>query len=82
MKNILFASFFALSACSQAPVKMASTPTATSSTYSGLGKDSVSENDLKKYAPPPLEPAAEHNIREMLDISFPGAGLLAPNKKQ
>ena len=75
MKNILFLSLILL-ACSQAPTK----PDGNS--YSGLGKDSVSEKDLQKYSPPPLSSEAERNIREMLDITFPGAGLLSPSQKQ
>lgn len=76
MKNILLVSFLLL-ACSQSPTKPDS-----NGSYSGLGKDSVSEKDLLKYAPPPLAPASERQIREMLDISFPGAGLLSPSQKQ
>lgn len=77
MKNILLSFLFISLACTQSPKKPDN-----QNTYSGIGKDSVSAKDLEIYAPPALDPAAERTIREMLDISFPGAGLLAPNKKQ
>ncbi len=77
MKIFIFAFFFILLACSQAPTKLNN-----KETYSGLGKDSVSESDLQKYAPQSLDPNLERTILKMLDITFPGAGLLAPNKKQ
>lgn len=77
MRNILFSCLLLALACSQAP-KKADAP----ASYSGLGKESVSEKDLQKYAPPKLDPAAEKQIREMMDITSPGAGILSPDKKQ
>jgi len=74
MKNVLFTFLFLTIACSQAPTK--------SDSYSGLGKDSVSAKDLQKYAPPKLDLQAEKKIREMLDISSPGAGMISPDKKK
>ncbi|MDG0817025.1 S9 family peptidase [Bdellovibrio svalbardensis] len=72
---ILTASLF--TACSQKSLK----PSGTDA-YSGLGKESVSEADLQKYSPTKLPPQIETKIREMMDISTPGLGLLHPNKKQ
>ncbi|WP_413289359.1 prolyl oligopeptidase family serine peptidase [Bdellovibrio sp. HCB337] len=77
MKNILLVFLFVSLACSQSPKK-----TESPSGYSGLGKESVSETDLKKYAPPSLTPQAERQIREMMDISSPGMGMLSPDKKR
>lgn len=76
MKNILWPILLLLVACSQTPKK-----TDSAAGYSGLGKESVSPKDIQRYAPPPLAPPAERNIREMLDISFPGAGLLSPDNR-
>lgn len=79
MKNILILSLFLL-ACGHSSTKTDSS--SSGGAYTGLGKESISEADLQKYAPPPLSAATERNIREMLDISFPGAGLLTPDQKQ
>lgn len=79
MKNILILSLFLL-ACGHSSTKTDFGN--NGGAYTGLGKESISEADLQKYAPPPLSSATERNIREMLDISFPGAGLLTPDQKQ
>ncbi len=49
--------------------------------YSGLGTESVSQETLKKYAPPALNPAMANKLKKMFDVTSPGMGLLAPDKK-
>lgn len=49
--------------------------------YSGLGKDSVSAETLKKYAPPALNAVMSNKLKKMFDISSPGMGALSPDKK-
>jgi dipeptidyl aminopeptidase/acylaminoacyl peptidase len=65
--NVLFAVIFStLSASAQ---------------YSGLGKDSVSAESIKKYAPPPLNPLMTNKLKKMFDITSPGMGSLSPDRK-
>lgn len=52
-----------------------------SAQYSGHGSESVSLNNLKKYAPPSLDTAVVNKLRKMFDISSPGMGMLSPDKK-
>lgn len=77
-RYILAAFLFLTLACSQTPKK----PESSSNSYSGLGKESVSDKDVQKYAPTTLDPQVDRQIRAMMDISSPGAGILSPNKKQ
>lgn len=49
--------------------------------YKGLGKESITAEQLKKYEPTKLSPAMETYIKSMLDIQTPGMGMLHPNKK-
>lgn len=51
------------------------------SQYSGLGKESISIDDIKKYAPPALSPEMTNKLKKMFDISAPGMGMLSPDKK-
>lgn len=53
----------------------------SSSSYSGLGKESVSADILKKYAPPSLNAEMSNKLKKMFDISSPGMGMLSPDKK-
>lgn len=78
MKNILIASALFLFACAHG----SQSNTSSSGSYNGLGKETVPSQDFTKYAPPPLDPAIERNIRSVIDIISPGAGLLSPNGKQ
>ena len=55
---------------------------AFSESYSGHGAESVSADQLKKYAAPALEPYLSNQIRKMLDISSPGMGMLSPDNKK
>lgn len=56
-------------------------PFALHAQYKGHGVDSVSTENLKKYAPESLNPEMTNKLRKMLDISSPGMGILSPNKK-
>lgn len=49
--------------------------------YQGLGQQSVSEETIKKYAPPALEKELSRSIQNKLDIRAPSLGILHPNKK-
>lgn len=55
--------------------------TAKNSGYQGLGRESVDEKTLAKYAPPALESNLSRKIQSLLDIRSPGMGMLAPNKR-
>ncbi len=55
--------------------------TIASAQYAGLGKDSVSADTLKKFAPPALNPVMSNKLKKMFDISSPGMGMLSPDKK-
>lgn len=50
--------------------------------YSGLGKESVSEETLKKFAPTPLSEEMQRKVTAILDIQSPGVGKIHPNGKQ
>lgn len=49
--------------------------------YKGHGADSVSGEDLKKYAPPAISVALKNKLQNYLDVSAPGMGALSPDKK-
>lgn len=49
--------------------------------YSGLGTESVSQETLKKYAPPALDPLMANKLKKMFDVTSPGMGVLSPDKK-
>lgn len=49
--------------------------------YSGHGTESVSENTLKKFAPPAVNVALKNKLQNYLDISSPGMGMLSNDKK-
>jgi len=49
--------------------------------YSGYGLDSISKEDLAKYAPPPPNPALKSAIEKLVDIRSPGAGLVSNDGK-
>lgn len=50
-------------------------------TYSGIGKDSVSPEILKKFSPPDLDLQVRERIQALLDVRSPGLGQLHPNGK-
>ncbi len=49
--------------------------------YSGHGVESVTPENLKKYAPPALSAEMANKLKKMFDISAPGLGMLSPDKK-
>ncbi len=49
--------------------------------YTGLGTESVSAETLKKFAPPALNPLMANKLKKMFDVTSPGMGILAPDKK-
>ena len=49
--------------------------------YNGHGKESVSAETLKKYAPPALNAVMSNKLKKMFDVSAPGMGMLSPDKK-
>ncbi len=63
---------FSISACTHSVPKTG---------YEGLGQESVSQEDLKKYAPPKLDNRVANKINIMLDILTPDAGIIHPNGK-
>src|SRR5205085_2401579 len=70
------AGIFLLNACASSGGKTAS------SVYKGLGKESVNEKTLMKYAPPALAPELSRKIQSYLDIRSPGLGMLSADKKK
>lgn len=54
---------------------------AQNNTYAGHGAESVSQETLKKYAPPSLDAVMTNKLKKMFDISSPGMGILSPDKK-
>jgi len=54
---------------------------ADSTSYKGLGTESVTPENLKKYAPPALNPVMSNKLKKMFDVSSPGMGMLSPDKK-
>lgn len=57
-------------ACSSSPSK---------SVYQGLGRESVDDKTLAKYAPPALNPELSRKIQSYLDVRSPGLGMLTPD---
>jgi len=54
---------------------------ADSTSYNGLGTESVTPENLRKYAPPALNPVMSNKLKKMFDVSSPGMGMLSPDKK-
>ena len=50
--------------------------TALADGYKGLGAESISPQEVAKYAAPPLDPTVSRRIQAMLDVRGPGAGLV------
>ncbi len=46
--------------------------------YKGFGRDSVTEEQLKTYAPQPISPLLKNKIEKYMDVRSPSAGLPAP----
>ena len=73
-----------LGAClSQFALQMAcsSNPSKASIGYQGLGRESVDEKTLAKFAAPPLPAELSRKIQSYLDIRSPGLGMLSPDQK-
>ncbi len=49
--------------------------------YTGLGKDSVTAETLNKYAPPPLSSDMANKLKKIFDVTASGMGILSPDKK-
>jgi dipeptidyl aminopeptidase/acylaminoacyl peptidase len=50
--------------------------------YVGLGKESISPEVVKKFAPTPLPSGLSRKIQNLLDVRAPGTGLLHPQRKE
>jgi dipeptidyl aminopeptidase/acylaminoacyl peptidase len=64
------------------PQKPVAPAPAATTTYSGLGVDSVPKEVLAKFAAPALAPEESRSISAMLDVRAPGAGLPSPDGKR
>lgn len=53
----------------------------SSAQYKGHGAESVSAEDLKRFAPPPLNPVMINKLKKMFDVTSPGMGMLSPDHK-
>lgn len=60
----------------------ATTRTLAQTPYSGHGASSLSPETIRKYAPPPLDPAVSRRIQTMLDVRSPGLGQVSPDGKR
>ena len=50
--------------------------------YAGHGAGSIPPEVVKKYAPPPLDPAVSARIQMMLDVRSPGLGIVSPDGRR
>jgi dipeptidyl aminopeptidase/acylaminoacyl peptidase len=50
--------------------------------YSGFGRESVSEEQLKTYAPTPLAPELKNSIEKYMDVRAPSPGMTGPGGRQ
>jgi dipeptidyl aminopeptidase/acylaminoacyl peptidase len=75
--NALVACLFASQSFAQAP-KQQPPPTKQPAPggYSGLGAESVSPQEVARFAAPPLAPAVSRRIQAMLDVRGAGSGIL------
>jgi dipeptidyl aminopeptidase/acylaminoacyl peptidase len=68
--------FIATAALADAPKqKPPTSPPPRSGGYSGLGAESVSPQEIARYAPPALDPRMSRKIQAMLDVRGSGTGL-------
>lgn len=65
--------FFVLTACSS------HTPQGS---YQGHGAGSLSEETLRRFAPPPLDPHLRARVETRLDLRSPGIGQITPDGKR
>ncbi|HTL38666.1 MAG TPA: prolyl oligopeptidase family serine peptidase [Kofleriaceae bacterium] len=57
-------------------------PTPPPSTYAGLGAESMSPEDVAKFAAPPLDPKVSRMIQSMLDVRGAGGGAITKDGKR
>ena len=69
-------------ATSQAPWEAIAQNTSQIAQYSGLGRDSLDAETLKRYAPPALPANVTRPIEAILDVRSPGMGMVTPDGKQ
>jgi len=58
------------------PAKPAAPPMKPPAGYTGLGAESVSPQEIARFAAPPLDAAVSRRIQAMLDVRGAGAGLI------
>lgn len=58
------------------PKRSAPNPPPVPGGYSGLGAESLSPQEIAKYAPPPLDECTSRKIQSMLDVRGTGAGFI------
>lgn len=65
-----------------APPAVTASAAPSSPAYKGLGVESISPEQLKKFAAPALPPGESRRIQSMLDLRAPGAGTVSPDGKR
>jgi dipeptidyl aminopeptidase/acylaminoacyl peptidase len=55
---------------------------APSSSYTGLGAESVPPEVLQKFRAPPVDPNVSRRVQAMLDVRAPSAGILSPDGRR
>jgi len=58
------------------PTQPAKPPVPAPGGYNGLGAESISPQEVARFAAPPLDPAVSRRIQAMLDVRGAGAGFL------
>ena len=76
MKHLIHISIFLLSACAQ------NRNTILQKNYTGVGKESISSNDIAQYAPQNPDAIIMKKIQLKLDIRTPGLGYLTEDGKK
>ena len=75
MRFFFLAVFLGFLGCAQKSVQ-------TTASYAGLGKESISSETIKKFAPPALPETMMSQIKKSLDVLTPGLGMIHPNGRQ
>lgn len=57
-------------------------PKTVGQAYSGLGLSSISDADLKTYAPPQVPMTTKDHLKKFFSLRTPGSGILSPNGKE
>ncbi len=71
-----------LGAClSQVALQLACSSSPSKSTYQGLGRESVDDKTIAKFAAPALPPELSRKIQSYLDVRSPGLGMLSADQK-